>query len=113
MVGTIIHRHIDADDAGADPPLPPLPPLLHMGGPESLSRVEMGERIIAACSYSPIYPATAAATSSKPKIQPTERAAVDIGYAAPLDIGMDSAALEAALGMRMTAAAAALRESLS
>ena len=68
----------------------------HMGGPEPLSRVGLAERVAAARGFSLHL------TDGKPKLRPTQRAALNekMGYESPLDISMDSSALESLLGWK-------------
>jgi dTDP-4-dehydrorhamnose reductase len=91
-----------------------LPTVVHMGGPESLTRVDMGEAVIAAIGSSlTLLVRDGDKAEEKPKIQPTLRATMDLGYASPLDISMDSSLLSRELGVQMKTMQAALSEALT
>jgi dTDP-4-dehydrorhamnose reductase len=91
-----------------------LPTVLNMGGPESLTRVDMGERVIEAIGGSlTVRVGDGAKAEDKPKIQPTLRATVNLGYDSPLDISMDSSLLRCELGVEMSTMRTALADALS
>ena len=81
--------------------------LLHMGGPESLTRVQMG-RLVQAARGHPLR--LAGGGDYAHRIVPGPRSAVNLGYCSPLDITMDSAALRSELGVETTSMAAAFKQ---
>lgn len=82
--------------------------LLHCGGPESLNRVEVAERLAAAKGYDLAY--TAEGGKREPKIVPTPRAALDLGYESPLVVKVCSRRVEAYMGRSMRNIGDAIRE---
>lgn len=74
----------------------PLQRLLHCGGPDALSRVDVAQLLAGAKGYSLTY--TGEDGQELPRIMPVPRASVDLGYVSPLCIRMSSACTEAYLG---------------
>eukprot|EP00930_Biecheleria_cincta_P097098 TRINITY_DN8882_c0_g1_i1.p1 TRINITY_DN8882_c0_g1~~TRINITY_DN8882_c0_g1_i1.p1 ORF type:complete len:368 (+),score=69.05 TRINITY_DN8882_c0_g1_i1:28-1104(+) len=85
--------------------------LLHCGGPESLNRVEVAERLADAKGHALTYVAEGGKQESK--IVPTPRAAVDLGYESPLVVKMCSRKLEAYMGRSMRNIGDAIRKEVA
>mmetsp|Transcript_7020 Transcript_7020/g.13007 ORF Transcript_7020/g.13007 Transcript_7020/m.13007 type:complete len:393 (+) Transcript_7020:28-1206(+) len=97
-----------------------VPQVLNMGGPDALNRVQVAHEVAAALGTRLTCSVRAEAgeeaqviTVEKPKIIPTSRTSVDLGYPSPLNIAMDSSFLMQSLGLPMTNINVALRRALN
>jgi len=114
-----------------------VPQVLNMGGPDALNRVQVAHELAAALGIGltrsvRIEACTVASNDApsqakegtrvdgqrilieeRPKVLPTSRASVDLGYPSPLDVSMDSSLLTQSLGLQMTSVSAAFRTALN
>jgi len=90
-----------------------LPPfkLMHCGGPDSLNRLEVAEALASAKGYALEYKGQDG--SMLPRILPTKRADIDLGYPSPLCIRFSSDKVESFLGRPMRPISACIAASTS
>eukprot|EP00933_Yihiella_yeosuensis_P074349 TRINITY_DN83250_c0_g1_i1.p1 TRINITY_DN83250_c0_g1~~TRINITY_DN83250_c0_g1_i1.p1 ORF type:complete len:327 (-),score=53.99 TRINITY_DN83250_c0_g1_i1:71-1051(-) len=81
------------------PSKPPPHSIMHCGGPDSLNRVQVAEALAAAKGYALTYKDDQGI--EQPRIIPSPRASVDLGYPSPLCIRFQSSRVEAYLGRGM------------
>jgi len=75
------------------------PRLFHCGGPNALSRADLAHVVAAARGHCLTF--RVAEGAEQQKIKPTKRADVDLGYASPLCVRLQSSRVEALLGRPM------------
>lgn len=82
--------------------------LMHCGGPEALSRLDVARALAAAKGYADTYREVAGG-AELPRVVPTKRADVDLGYASPLCVRFRSERVEAYMGRPMRPIAECIR----
>lgn len=75
---------------------PPPHRLMHCGGPDALSRVDVALALAAAKGYSATYRTEEG--QEFPRVVPAKRSSVDLGYASPLCVRITSGRAEAYMG---------------
>jgi len=138
VVAELIQRwqQLRETSADADAFRRSVPQVLNMGGPDALNRVQVAHEVagalgtrltrsvrIEACAFAsddtPCQGKEGARADGqrivieeRPKVLPTSRASVDLGYPSPLDVGMDSSLLTQSLGLQITSVSAAMHMAL-
>lgn len=95
----------------ADFPTKPPHKLMHCGGPDALSRLEVAHALVVAKGYSLTYKDADGKEAQRMLAVP--RASVDLGYASPLCVVVKSARAEAYLGRPLRRIGECIRENAS